>query len=89
LKKVKVKVIGPKPACVLCETTKKIVEKTAEKLGQTGIVVEVEKTNIMSKETVQKKGVLLSQAIAIDSVVKFMGRVSGEAEIEKSLKEAI
>ena len=88
MKKVKVEVIGPEPPCVRCETTKKIVERTAEKLGQTGIVVEVEKANIISKETLQKYGVLLSPATAIDGTVKIMGRIPTEEEIERLVKEA-
>jgi hypothetical protein len=88
MKKVKVEVIGPEPACVLCETTKKIAEKTAEKLGQTGIAVEVEKANIISKEILLKYGLLLSPATAIDGTVRIMGRVPTETEIEKLIKAA-
>jgi len=88
MKKVKVEVIGPEPACGRCETTKKIVEKTAEKLGQTGTVVEVEKANIMSKETVQKYGVLLSPATVIDGTVKIIGRIPTEVEIERLVRKA-
>lgn len=88
MKEVKVEVIGPEPACVRCQTAKKIVEKTAEKLKQTGITVKIEKVNIMSREVVQKYGVLLSPAIAIDGTVKIMGRVPTEGEIEKLVKAA-
>ena len=88
MKKVKVEVIGPEPACGLCETTKKIVKKTAEKLGQTGIVVEVEKANIISKEILQRYGVLLSPATAINGTVKIMGRIPTEVEIERLVREA-
>jgi protein-disulfide isomerase len=42
----------------------------------------------MSKETVQKYGVLVSPAIAINNTVKFMGRVPNPDEIEKLIKEA-
>lgn len=88
MKEVKVEVIGPEPACVRCQTAKKIVEKTAEKLKQTGITVKIEKVNIMSREVVQKYGILLSPAIAIDGTVKIMGRVPTEGEIEKLVKTA-
>jgi hypothetical protein len=88
MKEVKVEVIGPEPACMRCQAAKKVVEKVTEKLKQTGINVRVEKVNIISKETVSKYGVLVSPAIAINGVVKFMGRVPNEVEVEKTLKEA-
>lgn len=88
MKEVKVEVIGPEPACMRCQAAKKVVEKVTEKLKQTGINVRVEKVNIISKEIVSKYGVLISPAIAINGVVKFMGRVPNEVEVEKTLKEA-
>jgi len=89
MKEVKVQVIGPDPPCMRCQAVKKVTEKVAEKLKQVGISVKVEKTNIISKEIVSKYGILVSPALAIDGVVKFMGRVPSEAEVEKSLKEAV
>jgi len=88
MKEVKVEVIGPEPACVRCQTAKKIVEKTAERLRQAGMSVKVERANIISKEVVGKYGVLVSPAIAINSVVKIMGRVPAEEEIERLMREA-
>lgn len=72
-----------------CQAAKKVAEKVAEKFKQTEISVKVEKTNIMSKDVASRYGVLVSPAIAINSVVKFMGRVPSEAEVEKSVKEAV
>jgi len=87
MKEVKVEVIGPEPACMRCQTAKKVVEKAAEKLKQLGITVKVEKANIISKEVVRKYGVLVSPAIAINGVVKIMGRVPSEEEIERLMRE--
>jgi protein-disulfide isomerase len=88
MKEVKVEVIGPDPPCIRCQAAKKAVEKAAEKLKQSGIAVKVEKLNIMSKETVQKYGVLVSPAIAINNAVKTIGRVPSGDEIEKLVREA-
>mgnify|MGYP001153919286 CR=1 FL=1 len=88
MKEVKVEVIGPEPACMRCQTVKKVVEKAAEKLKQTGINVTVEKANIISKEIVNKYGILVSPAIAINDVVKVMGRVPNEEEVARLVKEA-
>ncbi|MEM2907973.1 MAG: thioredoxin family protein [Candidatus Hadarchaeales archaeon] len=88
MKEVKVEVIGTDPPCVRCQAVKKAVEKAAGKLKQSGITVKVEKINIMSKEIVQKYGVLVSPAIAINNTVKIVGRVPSPEEIEKLLREA-
>jgi len=89
MKEVKVEVLGPEPPCMRCQTAKKVVEKVAEKLRQAEISVKVEKANIMSKDIVSKYGVLVSPAIAINGVVKFMGRVPNESEVEKTIREAV
>jgi len=89
MKEVKVEVLGPEPPCMRCQAAKKVVEKVAEKLKQTEISVKVEKANVMSKDIVSKYGVLVSPAIAINGVVRFMGRVPSEAEVEKTIKEAV
>jgi hypothetical protein len=88
MNEVKVEVLGPEPPCMRCQAAKKVAEKVAEKLRQTEIIVRVEKANIMSKDIVGKYGVLVSPAIAINGVVKFMGRVPSEAEVEKTIREA-
>lgn len=88
MKEVKVEVLGPEPPCMRCQAAKKVAEKVAEKLKQTEISVKIEKVNLMSKDVVSKYGVLVSPAIAINGVVKFMGRVPSEAELEKTIREA-
>jgi len=87
MKEVKVEVMGPEPPCMRCQAAKKTVEKAAEKLKQSGIKVEIQKANVMSKEIVGKYGVLVSPAIAINNTVKIMGRVPSEGEIEKLIRE--
>jgi endonuclease V-like protein UPF0215 family len=87
MKEVKVEIIGPEPPCSRCQAAKWAVEKAAEKLKQEGIMVNIEKLNITSKETVQKYGVLVSPAIAINNTVKIMGRVPTPVEIEKLIIE--
>jgi len=88
MREVKVEVIGPEPPCMRCQAARRAVEKAAEKLKQAGITVNIEKTNIMSKENVQKYGVLVSPAIAINNTVKIMGRVPNPDEVEKLIMEA-
>ncbi len=87
MKEVKVEVIVPEPACARCQTAKKVVDKAAEKL-QTELNIKIEKVNIISKEIVKKYGVLISPAIAINGVVKVMGRMPSEDEIARLMKDA-
>jgi len=88
MKDVKIEVLGPEPPCMRCQAAKKVAEKVAEKFKHTEVSVNVEKANVMSKDTIGKYGVLISPAIAINGKVKFMGRIPSEAEVEKSVKEA-
>ncbi|MEM2102016.1 MAG: thioredoxin family protein [Candidatus Bathyarchaeia archaeon] len=89
MKEAEVTIIGPEPACMRCQAAKRVAEKVAEKLKQAGIIVKVEKANIMSKDIVSKYGILVSPAIAVDGVVKFAGRVPSETEVERTIKEAV
>jgi len=89
MKEVKVEVIGTDPPCIRCQAARKAVEKAAEKLKQSSVIVHIEKANIMSKEVVQKYGVLVSPAIAINNTVKIVGRVPSPEEIEKLIMEAV
>jgi len=88
MKEIKVEVMGPEPACVRCQTARKVVEKAAEKLSQVGLTVKVKKVNVASREIIGKYGVLVSPAIAINGIVKIMGRVPNEEEIVSLMKEA-
>ncbi len=88
IKEVKVDVLGPEPSCVRCQSAKKVADKVAEKVRQAGILVKVEKVNIISKDVVKKYGVLVSPAVAINDVVKIIGRGPGEQELEKLILEA-
>ncbi|MCS7114233.1 MAG: thioredoxin family protein [Nitrososphaerota archaeon] len=78
--------IRAEPPCIRCQAARKAVDKAAEKLKSSGIMVTVEKINIMPKENVQKYGVLVSPAI--NNIVKIMGRVPRLEEVEKLLLEA-
>ena len=88
MKEVKVEVIGSEPACMRCQVVMKTAEKAAEKLRQAGIAVRVEKVNIISKDVVSRYGVLVSPAVAVNGIVKVMGRIPKEDEIERLITEA-
>jgi glutaredoxin len=84
MKTVKLTVFGPDPPCVRCTTVKKNAEAVAKKYKN----VKVVKADIAARETVKKYGVLLSPALAVNGIVKFMGRIPSEKEIESEVKKA-
>lgn len=86
---VKVEVIGVSPPCQRCKTTEENAKKAAEKLAAEGINVEITKLNVAAQDTISKYGVLASPAIAINGVVKIMGKVPDASVIERLIRQSI
>ncbi|MBU0953150.1 MAG: thioredoxin family protein [Nanoarchaeota archaeon] len=89
MKTVKLEVFGPEPPCVRCQAVKKNAEEATKKLKQKGIDVILSKQKINSRQTVSKYGVLVSPALAINDVIRFMGRIPSPDEIEKEILKTI
>jgi len=89
LKTLKVEVIGVDPPCWICRQTEENAKKAAKKLEEEGVVVEVVKLNISAEETVSKYGVLMSPAVAVNGVVKIMGRFPDPGMIERILRKEL
>ena len=85
---IKVEVMGVNPPCPRCKKTEENARKAATRLTEVGVKVEVSKLDISAKETISKYGVLLSPAIAVNGVVKIMGKVPDIGVIERLLREA-
>jgi hypothetical protein len=75
MKEVTVEVIGVDPPCKRCQATNKSVEEAASTLKAKDIDVKIFKVTAQSKDTLAKYGVLVSPALAINNVVKVIGRV--------------
>lgn len=86
-KTMKIEVIGPEPACARCKSVMENAEKAGARAKEKGIEVTVEKLNILSREVVKRYGVLVSPALAVNGVVKAMGRVPSKEEIERLLTQ--
>ncbi|MCW3982016.1 MAG: thioredoxin family protein [Candidatus Bathyarchaeota archaeon] len=86
---IKVEVVGVSPPCPRCKKTEENAKEAASKLVREGVKVEVVKLNITAKETISKYGVLMSPAIAVNGVVKIMGKVPDVGVIERLLREAL
>jgi small redox-active disulfide protein 2 len=89
LNTIKIEVIGVNPPCPRCKKTEENARKAASKLAAEGIEVEVTKLDITSKETISKYGVVMSPAIAINGVVKIMGKVPDISLVERLLRETL
>ena len=89
MNKIKVEVVGVNPPCPRCKKTEENARKAASKLTAEGTEVEVTKLEITSKETISKYGVVMSPAIAINGVVKIMGKVPDISVVERLLREAL
>lgn len=87
MREIAVDVIGTEPPCSRCTLLKKNAEKAALKLKPVGIEVKVSKLNVISEEVMNRYGMLVSPALAINGIVKVMGRVPSENEIEKILRD--
>ena len=89
LEKMKVEVIGVDPPCPRCKKTEENARKATSKLSEEGVTVEVVKLNVTAKETIAKYGVVMSPAIAVNGVVKIMGKVPDVGVVERLLREAL
>lgn len=88
MKEVSVEVIGVEPPCPRCNAAKRIVERAVSTLGVDSKNVKVSKLDIASGEAVQKYGLLMSPALAVNGVVKIMGRVPTLEEVKELLRSA-
>jgi hypothetical protein len=83
VKEVTVEVIGVDPPCKRCQATYKSVEEAASTLKAKDIDVKIFKLKVQSKDTIAKYGVLVPPALAVNNVVKVMGRVLEKNEVER------
>jgi len=73
-----IEIISSEPPCPKCKATYKIVEEVVRDLG---INVRVEKKSATSREVISKYGIVVTPAIAIDGVLKIVGRVPTKREV--------
>ena len=87
--KLKVEVIGVNPPCPRCKKTEENARKAAAKLEAEGVKVEIVKMDVASKELISKYGIITPPAIAINGVVKLMGKELDVGIIEKLLRKEL
>jgi hypothetical protein len=85
----KLEIIGVEPACKRCKQTMENAVKAAEKLRGEGIEVELEKLDVMAEETMDRFGVVRTPAVALNGVVKMMGKVPDPGVIERMIRKEL
>ena len=88
-KRVNVQVIGADPSCARCRKTEENARKAAARLENEGCRIEIEKLSITAKETIAKYGVLMSPAIAVNGIVRIMGKIPDVGVVERMLRQAV
>jgi glutaredoxin len=89
MKEIKVEVIGVNPPCPRCKKTEENAKKAAAKLATESVKVEIAKLDVTAKETISKYGVITPPAIAINGVVKLMGKELDAGVIERLLRKEL
>lgn len=89
MKALKIDVIGVVPPCPRCKKTEENARKAAAKLEGEGFDVEVSKLDISARETISRYGVVMSPAVAVNGVVKIMGKVPDPGVIERILRREL
>ena len=83
-----VEVIGVEPPCPKCRKTLEIVKNVVKEL-EIEDKVKIIKLDINSPDVVARYGVISSPLVAVNGVIKVLGRVPEKEEIVRVLKEAV
>jgi hypothetical protein len=86
---IRVEIIGVEPSCYRCKETKINAEKAAVNLRKEGFEVDVSKLDVMEKSTMDKYGVVRTPALAINGVIKIMGKVPDSGVIERIIRKEL
>ena len=86
---VKVEIIGVEPACIRCKKAKENANKVAEKLRSEGIEIQVTKLDVMAKETMDRFGIVRTPGLAINGILKIMGKLPDPGVIERLVRKEL
>ena len=90
MKAIEVEVIGIEPPCPRCKKAmENAINAAARFYEETGMITNVNKLNISSKEVIEKYGLIMSPAIAVNGVVKIMGKVPDVGVIKRILSQEV
>ena len=82
----RVDVIGIEPPCKRCKEAYENVLKAADMLKMEGVDIEVQKLDALSEETMDRFGLVFTPRIAVDGVVKILGKVPDPGVIVRLIR---
>jgi hypothetical protein len=85
----RIEIIGVEPACYRCKETMENAEKAAANLRLDGVDVTIDKLNVMEKSTMDKFGVVRTPAVAVNGVIKVMGKIPTAGVIERIIRKEL
>jgi hypothetical protein len=86
---IQVEIIGVEPPCYRCKETKENADKAVDNLRKKGHEVNVVKLNVMDKSTMEKYGVVRTPALAVNGVIKIMGKIPDPGVIERIIQKEL
>ena len=86
---IQVEIIGVEPACYRCKETKENADKAAAALRKDGHEIVVTKLDVMEKSTMDRFGVVRTPAVAVNGVIKVMGKVPDSGVIERIIRKEL
>lgn len=89
MKIINVDVIGVDPPCPRCKKTKENALKAVADIQSENVKVEVTAIAAANKETIAKYGVVVPPAIAINGVLKIMGKEVDAGIVERLLRKEL
>ena len=86
---VQIEIIGVEPPCYRCKETKENTDKAVTKLLKEDHEITVKKLNVMDKTTMEKFGIVRTPALAVNGVIKIMGKVPDPGVIERIIRKEL
>jgi hypothetical protein len=83
----RVEIIGVEPACHRCKKTMENAEKAITSLRKEGIDVTIRKLDVMDRSIMERYGMVRTPALAVNGVLKMMGKVPDPGVIERIIRK--
>ena len=84
-----IEIIGVEPPCYRCKETKENADKAVSKLVKEGHEILVTKLNVMDNTTMERFGIVRTPALAVNGVIKIMGKVPDPGVIERIIRKEL
>ena len=84
-----IEIIGVEPPCYRCKETKENTDKAIMKLLKEGHEITITKLNVMDKTTMERFGIVRTPALAVNGVIKIMGKVPDPGVIERIIRKEL